>query len=73
MRERERERESERERETQRAYAHARLKLDSVECDKVRRTGHTPISSGSAESDVALLPPPSLLVGPATTVLEMVD
>ena len=43
-------------RETQRAYPHARLKLGSVECNKVRRTGQTPISSGSAEIDVALLP-----------------
>ena len=43
-------------RETQRAYVHARSYCVSVECDKVRRTGQTPISCGSVESDVALLP-----------------
>jgi hypothetical protein len=46
-------------RETQRAYATAHSYTGSVECDKVRRTGHTPILFGSAESDVALLPAPS--------------
>ena len=35
-------------RETQCAYAHAHSYCGSVECDKVRRTGHTPIFFGSA-------------------------
>ena len=39
-------------RETQCAHAHARSNSGSEECDKVRRTGQTPIFFGSAESDV---------------------
>ena len=53
-------------RETRRAYAHPRSCSASEECDKVRRTGHTPIFCGSAGSEVALLPAPSPLLGPAS-------
>ena len=55
-------------RETQRAYAHARSHSGSEECDKVRRTGQNPVFCGSAEIYAVLLPTPSHLSDPGSSI-----